>query len=109
MKDEKFEVTIDSPSVSEQHGPYGADEYNRAPSRASARWPAGVNEVKLVRKIDWSIIPILMAAYFLQFLDKVIYNVCKHISPVSEGRANTSAQMVVRERHGYAKRLGDEE
>jgi hypothetical protein len=76
MKDEKFELTIDSPTASEQRGPYGEDVYNRAPSRASARWPASVNEAKLVRKIDWSIIPILMAAYFLQFLDKVIYNVC---------------------------------
>jgi hypothetical protein len=34
-----------------------------------------VNEVALVRKIDWHIVPILFAAYFLQFLDKVIVNV----------------------------------
>jgi hypothetical protein len=83
MKDEKFELTIDSRTVSEQRLPYdaedgneiGAGEYDRAPSRSSTRWPAGVDETKLLRKIDWSIIPILMAAYFLQFLDKVIYNV----------------------------------
>ena len=34
-----------------------------------------VNETALVRKIDWHIVPILFAAYFLQFLDKVIINV----------------------------------
>ncbi|KAG9623012.1 hypothetical protein KCU64_g20511, partial [Aureobasidium melanogenum] len=29
----------------------------------------------LVRKIDWRIIPTLLLAYFLQFLDKVAVNV----------------------------------
>ncbi|KAF2423803.1 allantoate permease [Tothia fuscella] len=74
IKDEKFEVTIDSPTNYDRQDKYGSDESNRAPSRTSARWPASIDERKLVRKIDWSIIPILMAAYFLQFLDKVIYN-----------------------------------
>jgi hypothetical protein len=69
MKDEKFEISIDSPTI---------EEDNRSPSRGSTRWPNGVNEAKLIRKIDWSIIPILMAAYFLQFVDKVIYNVRIH-------------------------------
>jgi hypothetical protein len=83
MKDEKFELTIESPALSEREHHYGAEdgsqigtsEYNGAPSRSDLRWPASVDETKLLRKIDWSIIPILMAAYFLQFLDKVIYNV----------------------------------
>jgi len=74
VKDEKFEVTIESPLGSDRSGIYGSDQSHRAPSRGSTRWPAGINESKLVRKIDWSILPILMAAYFLQFLDKVIYN-----------------------------------
>jgi hypothetical protein len=40
-----------------------------------------VNEKKLIWKIDLSILPILFFAYFLQFLDKVVYNVsyCSHI------------------------------
>jgi hypothetical protein len=78
MKDEKFEVTIDSPlHSSSQDDERFTHDYNRTASRGSStvpRWPQGVNEKKLVRKIDWSILPILMAAYFLQFLDKVVYN-----------------------------------
>jgi hypothetical protein len=35
----------------------------------------GINEKKIIRKIDWSILPIMFCAYFLQFLDKVVYNV----------------------------------
>jgi hypothetical protein len=34
-----------------------------------------INEKKLLWKIDLSILPILFVAYFLQFLDKVVYNV----------------------------------
>ena len=34
-----------------------------------------VNERKLLWKIDLSILPILFCSYFLQFLDKVVYNV----------------------------------
>lgn len=34
-----------------------------------------VDETRLVRKIDFSILPILFCANFLQFLDKVVYNV----------------------------------
>jgi hypothetical protein len=34
-----------------------------------------INERKLLWKIDLSILPILFCAYFLQFLDKVVYNV----------------------------------
>jgi hypothetical protein len=74
MKDEKFEVTIESPTASYTVDS-DPDKYGRAPSRNSARWPQGINETLLIRKIDWSILPILMAAYFLQFLDKVVYNV----------------------------------
>ena len=37
---------------------------------------SAINETALVRKIDWHIVPIMFAAYFLQFLDKVIINVC---------------------------------
>jgi hypothetical protein len=83
-KEEKFEMTIDdhvskspkSSSLEDDVARYGTSRYERASSRGSTtRWPRGINEKKLIRKIDWSIIPILMAAYFLQFLDKVVYNV----------------------------------
>jgi hypothetical protein len=84
QKEEKFEMTIDdheskspkSSSLEEDTAHYESNRYNRTPSRGSTtRWPRGINEKKLIRKIDWTIIPILMAAYFLQFLDKVVYNV----------------------------------
>ena len=83
-KEEKFEMTIDdheskspkSSSLDEDIARYESSPYDRTPSRGSTtRWPRGINEKKLIRKIDWSIIPVLMAAYFLQFLDKVVYNV----------------------------------
>lgn len=84
QKEEKFEMSIDdhgsksphSASLDEDNPHYESNKYARTPSRGStARWPRGIDEKKLIRKIDWSIIPILMAAYFLQFLDKVVYNV----------------------------------
>jgi hypothetical protein len=37
--------------------------------------PRNINDNKLLLKIDLSILPILFCAYFLQFLDKVVYNV----------------------------------
>lgn len=35
-----------------------------------------ISEKALYRKIDWRIVPILFLTYFLQFLDKVVVNVC---------------------------------
>ncbi|KAF2673757.1 allantoate permease [Microthyrium microscopicum] len=46
---------------------------DRSPSRGTFI-RTQINERKLIWKIDLSILPILFAAYFLQFLDKVIYN-----------------------------------
>lgn len=42
----------------------------------------------LVRKIDWRIIPTLLLAYFLQFLDKVAVNVRCDLPVVAHVRAN---------------------
>lgn len=42
----------------------------------------------LVRKIDWRIIPTLLLAYFLQFLDKVAVNVRCDLLVVAHVRAN---------------------
>jgi hypothetical protein len=33
-----------------------------------------INEKQLVRKIDWRILPVLCAAYIVQFMDKVVLN-----------------------------------
>jgi hypothetical protein len=35
-----------------------------------------VNEKALVRKIDWMIMPLMWAAYNLQYLDKVLSRLC---------------------------------
>jgi hypothetical protein len=44
-------------------------------SSQDSQWHvAGFNEKKLIRTIDWKILPLLFAAYFLQFMDKVILN-----------------------------------
>jgi hypothetical protein len=37
---------------------------------------AGIDLVALRRKIDWHIVPIMFACYTLQFVDKVVINVC---------------------------------
>lgn len=61
-----------------------------------------VNEAALVRKIDWHIVPILFAAYFLQFLDKVIVNVSSQPSlPPMERQLTVS--IIVCQCHGNAK------
>lgn len=86
QREERFEMSIDdheSKSPQSHLSTLGVDlprydshHYVRTPSRSSTvRWPRGIDEKKLIWKIDWSIIPVLMAAYFLQFLDKVVYNV----------------------------------
>ncbi|KAK5055123.1 hypothetical protein LTR84_012871 [Exophiala bonariae] len=36
--------------------------------------PADAQDSRLLRKIDWRIVPIMFACYFLQFLDKVLIN-----------------------------------
>lgn len=80
-------------------------QYSRTPSRGSTvRWPQGIDEKKLLRKIDWSIIPVLMAAYFLQFLDKVVYNV-SHSYMLSY--LSLMSYAIVRKCHGNAKRHQD--
>ncbi|KIW99684.1 uncharacterized protein Z518_11097 [Rhinocladiella mackenziei CBS 650.93] len=37
-------------------------------------WPVVGQDSKLLRRIDWRIVPIMFACYFLQFLDKVLIN-----------------------------------
>jgi len=48
--------------------------YGNHSSRGSQWDVAGFNEKRLIRTIDWKILPLLFAAYFLQFMDKVILN-----------------------------------
>ncbi len=48
--------------------------YENVSSRGSQWQVAGFNEKRLIRTIDWKILPLLFAAYFLQFMDKVILN-----------------------------------
>ena len=48
---------------------------NRNLSFRGSQWHfPGFNEKRLIRTIDWKILPFLFAAYFLQFMDKVILN-----------------------------------
>ena len=48
--------------------------YGKLSSRGSQWQVAGFNEKRLIRTIDWKVLPFLFAAYFLQFMDKVILN-----------------------------------
>ena len=48
--------------------------YGNLSSRGSQWHLAGFNEKRLIRTIDWKILPLLFSAYFLQFMDKVILN-----------------------------------
>lgn len=72
---EKYQTTISSDV---EKVPYDVVEETSSPASSQPPRPnsrASINEKKLIWKIDLSILPILFAAYFLQFLDKVIYNV----------------------------------
>lgn len=69
---EKYVQTTESDV--EKSSDFHAIESQSQPS-ASTTHLAHINESKLIRKIDLSILPILFCSYFLQFMDKVIYNV----------------------------------
>lgn len=82
-----------------------------SPSRASGslsvleRKPQ-INERRLIRKIDLSILPILFCSYFLQFLDKVIYNVSPFV-PTSNSDFSPNVDIVC-QCHGHSEGLGHE-
>lgn len=40
---------------------------------------ADIDLAALRRRIDWRIVPIMFACYILQFLDKVVINVCSNL------------------------------
>jgi hypothetical protein len=65
-----------------------------APSSLAPR----IDEKRLIRKIDFSILPILFCSYFLQFLDKVVYNVC--LSPYYNLPLILTSVAPVCKRHG---------
>ena len=62
-----------------------------------------VNEKKLMRKIDWRIIPLMFFCYLLQFLDKVLINVRFFLILKSSGNT-AQLTLTVCERYGRAKR-----
>lgn len=65
-----------------------------------------VDEKALVRKIDWMIMPLMWAAYNLQYLDKVLSR-CSMGSrkmPPFESQSNTSFQSQLCLSHGPFKR-----
>ena len=46
---------------------------------ASSDYAVGEMELddkKLLRRVDWQILPIMFLTYFLQFVDKISLNVC---------------------------------
>lgn len=54
----------------------GAWDFLREHGEAASRQP-DVDIDALRRKIDWHIVPLMFCCYTLQFLDKVILNVCR--------------------------------
>lgn len=44
-----------------------------------------VDDKKLLRRVDWQILPIMFLTYFLQFVDKISLNVCLSVFLVSCG------------------------
>lgn len=40
-----------------------------------------LQDKKLLRRVDWQILPIMFLTYFLQFVDKISLNVCLHMCP----------------------------
>lgn len=49
-----------------------------------------VDLVKLRRKIDWRIVPIMLAAYTMQFVDKVMINVRERKKELAKMKTNTN-------------------
>lgn len=39
------------------------------------------HDKKLLRRVDWQILPIMFLTYFLQFVDKISLNVCDVVIP----------------------------
>jgi hypothetical protein len=70
---EKFQVVATDIEKHTPNSPESDDSVRRSPTMT--RRISHINEKKLMWKIDLSVLPILFCAYFLQFLDKVIYNV----------------------------------
>ncbi|SPB47312.1 unnamed protein product [Aspergillus niger] len=74
---EKFVATsaVDVESKADGHVSFGqadaALEYLRAGEVATF---SDVDEKKLLRKIDWMVVPLMWAIYFLQYLDKILIN-----------------------------------
>lgn len=72
---EKFVATsaVDVESKADGHVSFGqadaALEYLRAGEVATF---SDVDEKKLLRKIDWMVVPLMWAIYFLQYLDKIL-------------------------------------
>jgi hypothetical protein len=61
------------------------DGGNHSPSSlATFQLNPKADEKALLRKIDFKLMPILFCSYFLQFLDKVIYNVSFNASVTEE-------------------------
>ena len=53
-----------------------SEDYRNLPSQGSQLVREGLDEKRLVRAIDKRILPLLIILYFLQFMDKIILNVC---------------------------------
>jgi hypothetical protein len=70
---EKFRVVATDIEKYPPNSPESENSPRRTPTLT--RRISHINEKKLMWKIDLSVLPILFCAYFLQFLDKVIYNV----------------------------------
>ena len=52
-----------------------------------------MDDKKLVRKIDWQILPIMFLTYFLQMIDKIAINVSLYNRPLGTAAKDTSMQM----------------
>lgn len=65
-----------------------------------------IDEDQIVRKVDWKILPIMLACYILQFVDKVAINVSPHISYSRVG--SRTDHEIVQQRHGHSGRSEDE-
>jgi hypothetical protein len=53
-----------------------SNSFTHLESRGSQWVLDGFDEKNLVRKIDRRILPLLFLIYFVQFMDKIILNVC---------------------------------
>lgn len=62
---------------------------DKSPLEDFAMGTVDMDDKRLLRKVDWHLLPIMFLTYFLQMIDKISINVC-HETLIFRGTRSTS-------------------